>query len=218
MEKRDEYVPVCHSPRPIERENRGNATRKLPLPNLPGGALIFVFIRRREDQGSHRQTIASTTQRTAHDAGPRRKIDAKRAYSGAWRGRVRGLGRTVGRLGNKWQFLAGLFAFQRPLKCNNVSIASQPASGAAHIIVHNAEKVRANCAIGGETRQENPAIPKSTKTAAGGGSRGRSRLQQGRSAAVAVAAEVAVHREAAVGEDGGQRRWRRRKRRAGWRG
>jgi hypothetical protein len=43
MEKRDEYVSLCHLPRLIERENRGNATRKLPLPNLPGGALILIF-------------------------------------------------------------------------------------------------------------------------------------------------------------------------------
>jgi hypothetical protein len=60
MEKRGEYVSLCHLPRLIERENRGNATRKLPLPNLPGGALIFDLFRRREDQGSHRQTIEST--------------------------------------------------------------------------------------------------------------------------------------------------------------
>ena len=96
MEKRDEYVSLCHLPRLIERENRGNATRKLPLPNLPGGALIFDLFRRREDKGSHRQTIESTTQRTVHDAGLRRKINAKRAYCsvlGAARG---GLGRTVG--------------------------------------------------------------------------------------------------------------------------
>src|SRR4029077_4985218 len=82
MEKRDEYVSLCHLPRLIERENRGNATRKLPLPNLPGGALIFDLFRRREDQGSHRQTIESTTQRTVHDAGLGRKINAKRAYCG----------------------------------------------------------------------------------------------------------------------------------------
>ena len=96
MEKRDEYVSLCHLPRLIERENRGNATRKLPLPNLPSGALIFDLFRRREDQGSHRQTIESTTQRTVHDAGLRRKINAKRAYFGVAVGCGGGLGKTVG--------------------------------------------------------------------------------------------------------------------------
>src|SRR4051812_29531410 len=71
---------------PFAKAYRTRKSRKchpeLPLPNLPGGALIFDLFRRREDQGSHRQTIESTTQRTVHDAGLGRKINAKRAYCG----------------------------------------------------------------------------------------------------------------------------------------
>jgi hypothetical protein len=49
-----------------------------PSPTRPV-ALSFLIFFGGVDQGSHRQTIASTTQRTAHDAGSRREINAKRA-------------------------------------------------------------------------------------------------------------------------------------------